>query len=397
MFLYANSKRERKMKMVFEDIFSIFINVLYVSIVLILYILQMNKFKKTGNSVTNRLVEDKYKKWYFENSSLITSKDLSIHGFNKILYEFKGDLIRAGFKKKHIVDYIAYLENNKTKKFSIKRLLLEIFGFFNINIILAKKEEGSFLELLINIASEIYCLISSNIIIIMVMCSLILLIYLLYAVRRINLNKLRQTLLLDLLNVWEKEVDETTEFNELELDSDKIYPNYFIEETRLEKFLNGYFGKDRFDIIDVVQGKLKENDNSFLKFIKYILRILFESIYPLWFATCSIICIKIFQDTENTVEKSLIIPSAIICYLVSILSLNSQFIRDKEEARKRVIFKYKFIKIVKYNKENFARLLIYILISAGIIFKYELQLQSLLLFIIFSILITFIMFDDDKK
>lgn len=383
--------------MVFEDNFSIFINVLYVSIVLILYILQMNKFKKTGNSVINRLVEDKYKKWFFENSFLITSKDLSIHGFNKLLYELKGNLIRAGFKKKHIVDYIAYLENNKTKKFSIKRLLLEIFGFFNINIFLAKKEESSYLEILINKASEIYCLISSHISIIMVMCSLILIIYLLYAVRRINLNKLRQTLLLDLLNVWEKEIDETTEFNELELDSDKIYPNYFIEETRLEKFLNDYFGKDRFDIIVVAQEKFKENDNLLLKFISYIFKILFESIYPLWFAICSIICIKLFQGTDDIVEKIIIIPSAIICYLVSIFSLNSQFIRDKEEARKRVIFKYKSIKFVKYNKENSMRLLIYIIISAGIIIKYEQQIESLWLFIILSILITFIMFDDDKK
>ena len=405
MFLKLNSKRERKMIMSFEDIFSVFINILYIIIILILYILQTNKFTKTGNSVINRLVEDKYKKWYFENSFLITSKDLSIHGFNKILNEFKDNLILAGFKKKHIIDYIAYLENNKTKTFSLKRLLLEIFGFFNINLLitifLAKKEEGSYLELLIKEISGILSFISSHITIIIVVVSPFLFIYLLYAVRRINLNKLRQTLLVDLLNIWDKDKDETTNFSEITLDSDKIYLNYYIEETRLDKFFDDYFGKSRFDIVDVVGKKFQEKDHIVFKIISFIFKTIFESIFPLWHAACTVICMHFFQNTENMVDKIIIIVSGITCFLGFLLSLNSQFIRDKNEARKRVFYKYKSIKFVKYNFENGSRLFMYILISVGIIFNYRQQLESLSLIIIIlsiiSILITFIMIDDDEK
>lgn len=83
----------------FEEIISIILNAICTIIIFFLYWLQKNKFKNTGPSVINKMIEDEYKRWYLYNSAYITSKDFSIHGFNKILYEFKIRLLRKGFKK----------------------------------------------------------------------------------------------------------------------------------------------------------------------------------------------------------------------------------------------------------------------------------------------------------
>ena len=192
----------------------------FASIIVILgyYFWEKNKFKKEGNSVLNRLVEREYKKWYKRNSESIKYNKITVYELNKLLYELKIKLEEKGIDKKHIEDYVYYLENKKNNSSWVINTIISVVGFFNIKeivksystqVISGKEENTNLIDRIINFFGENSKFFTQAFSLIFLIFLILLLVYTIYATLKmesVNLNNLRISLLKELQNIWEYKV-----------------------------------------------------------------------------------------------------------------------------------------------------------------------------------------------
>lgn len=273
-----------------------------------------------------------------------------------------------------------------------------------INIFLAKKDQETYLEIILNKLIQIYFDIKPLMPIILYSLVIIVWLYLIYKLGRINLNKLRAGLLVELLNVWDNDVVYDTVINEDDLDSDKIYLKYKLKETKLFKFLYEIYGENYLLTVKSLEDGLKK-DNKILKCIRFTGKAILTSVLPLYLATVSIANIYGFIEPNEIHIRMLALFFTFIMGLGFLIILNSQFTGNRKEIWKWKPCNSNFIKLVYYEK-NIFKLLIYIVISVIMIFLfknvYREQIESpffiklMSVYYIFSIFITFVKFGEDK-
>ena len=348
--------------MTFQEYFIVFINFASFVGIIAYFLFKKNKYRGTGNSVLNKLIEKKYRKWFIDNNGTIEDTRFSVYEFNKLLYQLKEELEKIGVRKEHVSDYIVYLESNTNRTSFIKRLFLWLFSIVNLKEVLFSiggyiNSKNSTEESTLNISGIINGFVDF-LLIISVIGILVGVIYIAFTMEIANLKKLRIGILKGLEVVWDYEVIDTPPSNLENLRSDVVYKNYNREETLMENIIGGSVGESLeknlsllLNISDEFKNKLLLGLKSFVgNGLSFILGFVFLISYWFVFNTWKI----------NIIITIIMLVLLSVFYVFYLLLLNSQFIDNIDEARGRISTKIK--RLVCYNGKSWRRLLVHIIL-----------------------------------
>lgn len=348
--------------MTFQEYFIVFINFASFVGIIAYFLFKKNKYRGTGNSVLNKLIEKKYRKWFIDNNGTIEDTRFSVYEFNKLLYQLKEELEKIGVRKEHVSDYIVYLESNTNRTSFIKRLFLWLFSIVNLKEILFSiggyiNSKNSTEESTLNISGIINGFVDF-LLIISVIGILVGVIYIAFTMEIANLKKLRIGILKGLEVVWDYEVIDTPPSNLENLRSDVVYKNYNKEETLMENIIGGSVGESLeknlsllLNISDEFKNKLLLGLKSFVgNGLSFILGFVFLISYWFVFNTWKI----------NIIITIIMLVLLSVFYVFYLLLLNSQFIDNIDEARGRISTKIN--RLVCYNGKSWRRLLVHIIL-----------------------------------
>lgn len=348
--------------MTFQDYFIVFINFASFVGIIAYFLFKKNKYRGTGNSVLNKLIEKKYRKWFIDNNGTIEDTRFSVYEFNKLLYQLKEELEKIGVRKEHVSDYIVYLESNTNRTSFIKRLFLWLFSIVNLKEVLFSiggyiNSKNSTEESTLNISGIINGFVDF-LLIISVIGILVGVIYIAFTMEIANLKKLRIGILKGLEVVWDYEVIDTPPSNLENLRSDVVYKNYNREETLMENIIGGSVGESLeknlsllLNISDEFKNKLLLGLKSFVgNGLSFILGFVFLISYWFVFNTWKI----------NIIITIIMLVLLSVFYVFYLLLLNSQFIDNIDEARGRISTKIN--RLVCYNGKSWRRLLVHIIL-----------------------------------
>ena len=348
--------------MTFQEYFIVFINFASFVGIIAYFLFKKNKYRGTGNSVLNKLIEKKYRKWFIDNNGTIEDTRFSVYEFNKLLYQLKEELEKIGVRKEHVSDYIVYLESNTNRTSFIKRLFLWLFSIVNLKEVLFSiggyiNSKNSTEESTLNISGIINGFVDF-LLIISVIGILVGVIYIAFTMEIANLKKLRIGILKELEVVWDYEVIDTPPSNLENLRSDVVYKNYNREETLMENIIGGSVGESLeknlsllLNISDEFKNKLLLGLKSFVgNGLSFILGFVFLISYWFVFNTWKI----------NIIITIIMLVLLSVFYVFYLLLLNSQFIDNIDEARGRISTKIN--RLVCYNGKSWRRLLVHIIL-----------------------------------
>lgn len=348
--------------MTFQEYFIVFINFASFVGIIAYFLFKKNKYRGTGNSVLNKLIEKKYRKWFIDNNGTIEDTRFSVYEFNKLLYQLKEELEKIGVRKEHVSDYIVYLESNTNRTSFIKRLFLWLFSIVNLKEVLFSiggyiNSKNSTEESTLNISGIINGFVDF-LLIISVIGILVGVIYIAFTMEIANLKKLRIGILKGLEVVWDYEVIDTPPSNLENLRSDVVYKNYNREETLMENIIGGSVGESLeknlsllLNISDEFKNKLLLGLKSFVgNGLSFILGFVFLISYWFVFNTWKI----------NIIITIIMLVLLSVFYVFYLLLLNSQFIDNIDEARGRISTKIN--RLVCYNGKSWRRLLVHIIL-----------------------------------
>lgn len=348
--------------MTFQEFFIVFINFASFVGIIAYFLFKKNKYRGTGNSVLNKLIEKKYRKWFIDNNGTIEDTRFSVYEFNKLLYQLKEELEKIGVRKEHVSDYIVYLESNTNRTSFIKRLFLWLFSIVNLKEVLFSiggyiNSKNSTEESTLNISGIINGFVDF-LLIISVIGILVGVIYIAFTMEIANLKKLRIGILKGLEVVWDYEVIDTPPSNLENLRSDVVYKNYNREETLMENIIGGSVGESLeknlsllLNISDEFKNKLLLGLKSFVgNGLSFILGFVFLISYWFVFNTWKI----------NIIITIIMLVLLSVFYVFYLLLLNSQFIDNIDEARGRISTKIN--RLVCYNGKSWRRLLVHIIL-----------------------------------
>lgn len=341
--------------MTFQEYFIVFINFASFVGIIAYFLFKKNKYRGTGNSVLNKLIEKKYRKWFIDNNGTIEDTRFSVYEFNKLLYQLKEELEKIGVRKEHVSDYIVYLESNTNRTSFIKRLFLWLFSIVNLKEVLFSiggyiNSKNSTEESTLNISGIINGFVDF-LLIISVIGILVGVIYIAFTMEIANLKKLRIGILKGLEVVWDYEVIDTPPSNLENLRSDVVYKNYNREETLMENIIGGSVGESLeknlsllLNISDEFKNKLLLGLKSFVgNGLSFILGFVFLISYWFVFNTWKI----------NIIITIIMLVLLSVFYVFYLLLLNSQFIDNIDEARGRISTKIN--RLVCYNGKKIGR------------------------------------------
>ena len=356
----------------------------FASIVVILgyYFWEKNKFKKEGNSVLNRLVEREYKKWYKRNSESIKYNKITVYELNKLLYELKIKLEEKGIDKKHIEDYVYYLENKKNNSSWVINTIISVVGFFNIKeivksystqVISGKEENTNLIDRIINFFGENSKFFTQAFSLIFLIFLILLLVYTIYATLKmesVNLNNLRISLLKELQNIWEYKVVKR-EDKEEKLCNKKIYENYEREETAVDSLIKDSIGESIYTNFEYINNKFEPIFSAIFKFVEVFLKVVIGFIFTFVFEFVSLFTavFGIGLIKENQIFFGVIMWTiAFFTYLLFLNFINSSFLGEVNDAKKRMYKDFEWGKIIKYHKVNYFQIIFYLVIFSAILF-----------------------------
>ena len=365
--------------MKFQDYFIAFMNVASFMGILGYFLYKKNKYRSTGNSVLNKLIEKKYRKWFINNHMTIEDNRFSVYEYNKLLYQLKEELGKIGIRKEHVSDYIVYLESNTNRISLIKRLFLWLFSIVNLREVLFAISgyiniKNSTEESTLNISENINRFVEI-LLIIFVIGILIGIIYIAFTMEIVNLKKLRIGILKKLEVVWNYEVIENPPSNLEELRSDVIYKTYSKKATLRDNIIKGSIGEGLEKNLNSLLNFSDEFKNKLLLALKIIIGsgssfvLGFVFLFAYW---------VIFRMWKINIWIAIFMFALLsVFYLFYLLLLNSQFIDNIDEARARMGTKYN--RLVPYNRTSWYRLLLHVVLYIlSIYLLYSLEVKIVL-------------------
>lgn len=368
--------------MIFDILLPQLINFASIVVILGYYFWEKNKFKKEGNSVLNRLVEREYKKWYKRNSESIKYNKITVYELNKLLYELKIKLEEKGINKKHIEDYVYYLENKKNNSSWVINTIISVVGFFNIKeivksystqVISGKEENTNLINRIINFFGENSKFFTQAFSLIFLIFLILLLVYTIYATLKmesVNLNNLRISLLKELQNIWEYKVVKR-EDKEEKLCSKKIYENYEREKTAVDSLIKDSIGESIYTNFEYINNKFEPIFSAIFKFVEIFLKVVIGFIFTFVFEFVSLFTavFGIGLIKENQIFFGVIMGTiAFFTYLLFLNFINSSFLGEVNDAKKRMYKDFEWGKIIKYHKVNYFQIIFYFVIFSAILF-----------------------------
>lgn len=368
--------------MIFDILLPQLINFASILVILGYYFWEKNKFKKEGNSVLNRLVEREYKKWYKRNSESIKYNKITVYELNKLLYELKIKLEEKGINKKHIEDYVYYLENKKNNSSWVINTIISVVGFFNIKeivksystqVISGKEENTNLINRIINFFGENSKFFTQAFSLIFLIFLILLLVYTIYATLKmesVNLNNLRISLLKELQNIWEYKVVKR-EDKEEKLCSKKIYENYEREKTAVDSLIKDSIGESIYTNFEYINNKFEPIFSAIFKFVEIFLKVVIGFIFTFVFEFVSLFTavFGIGLIKENQIFFGVIMGTiAFFTYLLFLNFINSSFLGEVNDAKKRMYNDFEWGKIIKYHKVNYFQIIFYFVIFSAILF-----------------------------
>lgn len=368
--------------MIFDILLPQLINFASIVVILGYYFWEKNKFKKEGNSVLNRLVEREYKKWYKRNSESIKYNKITVYELNKLLYELKIKLEEKGINKKHIEDYVYYLENKKNNSSWVINTIISVVGFFNIKeivksystqVISGKEENTNLINRIINFFGENSKFFTQAFSLIFLIFLILLLVYTIYATLKmesVNLNNLRISLLKELQNIWDYKVVKR-EDKEEKLCSKKIYENYEREKTAVDSLIKDSIGESIYTNFEYINNKFEPIFSAIFKFVEIFLKVVIGFIFTFVFEFVSLFTavFGIGLIKENQIFFGVIMGTiAFFTYLLFLNFINSSFLGEVNDAKKRMYKDFEWGKIIKYHKVNYFQIIFYFVIFSAILF-----------------------------
>lgn len=348
--------------MKFQDYFIAFMNFASFIAIVSYFLYKKKRYRSTGNSVLNKLIEKKYKKWFINNRVTIEDNRFSVYEFNKLLYQLKEELGKIGIRKEHLSDYIVYLERNANRPSLIKRLFFSLFSIASI------KEVLSFISGFINIKNsteestfnipEIINSFIEFLLIILLIGILIGIIYIALTMEIVNLKELRIGILKKLEVVWDYEVIETAPSNLEELRSDVIYKNYNRKETPTDDIIKGSIGESLERNLNLLLNFSDEFKNKLLLVLKIFIGNGLSFVLGFAFLIAYWVSFRMWEI--NIIIAIFMLAFFSVFYVFYLLLLNSQFIDNIDEARVRM--STKFNRLVLYNLTSWCRLLLHIIL-----------------------------------
>ena len=339
-------------------------------IVLVIYIgYESQRFNGSERFLTNVIVDKIYRKWFKENSTSLTKKDLEINDLNIIVLKLKKELERSGISQEIVQKYIEYLENhNSTDENIFKKFFAGIIALIStsntMSIILDKlfnsgQSDGSTIKSIVFLS-----------LILMYFIGIAVIIYYLFNIENRKLNKLRLGLLEQVNVIWDYIEDETSDYNDKSSAKNTIYLKETNKKSKFEKKLDKIIGP-----------KVKANTNFvskcfawFMNKFKWVIAVsdfLLGFIMPLFIMGITIfvaVLINWYAQQFNTIADGwffilLIILLIILIILMEIthkIVLNAQFIGDQKNVTGDIVFKN--IKWYKYRWWNYIHFIFYFFI-----------------------------------
>ena len=346
-------------------------------IVLVIYIgYESQRFNGSERFLTNVIVDKIYRKWFKENSTSLTKRDLEINDLNKIVLKLKKELEGAGISQEIVQKYIEYLENhNSTDENIFKKFFAGIIALIStsntMSIILDKlfnsgQSDGSTIKSIVFVS-----------LILMYFIGIVAIIYYLFNIENRQLSKLRLGLLEQLNVIWDYSEDETSDYNPKSSEKNTIYLKETNKKNKFEKKLDKIIGpKVRANTNFVSKcftwfmNKCKWFMNKCKWFIA-VIDFMLGFIIPLFIMGITIfvaVLINWYAQQFNTIENGwffiiLIIILIILIILMEIthkIVLNAQFIGDQKNVTGDIVFKN--IKWYKYRWWNYFHFIFYFFI-----------------------------------
>jgi membrane protein len=349
-------------------------------IVLVIYIgYESQRFNGSERFLTNVIVDKIYRKWFKENSTSLTKRDLEINDLNKIVLKLKKELEGSGISQEIVQKYIEYLENhNSTDENIFKRFFAGIIALVSTsntmsilldNLFKSKQSDGSTSSIINGSTIESIVFIS---LILIYFIGIIAIFYYLFNIENRQLSKLRLGLLEQVNVIWNYSVDETSDYDPKSSAINTIYLKETNKKSKFEKKLDKLIGP-----------KVKANTNFVSKCFTWIMNkckckwvidvfdFFLGFILPLFIVGITIfvaVLINWYAQQFNTIEDGwffiiLIIIMIILIILMEIthkIVLNAQIIGDQKNVTGNVVFKN--IKWYKYRGVNYIHFIIYFFI-----------------------------------